>query len=77
MTHAAPRCLKVNGLTQALGIGSDSPILGWTPDGQQSAVSLVVRDPNGAVMWAAGVIEGARPQLRYAGPALFPRTRYS
>jgi hypothetical protein len=28
-------------------------------------------------MWDSGLIEGARPEMRYAGPALSPRTRYS
>lgn len=77
-TPTAPQQPRVNGYDRLLGIGSDPPVFSWVPQGGQSAAEISVREEaDGSVVWESGRITGAKPEMRYSGPALTSRTSYT
>ena len=74
--------LTVNGLSDPLGIETETPLFGWRMESvqtgaKQSAYQITVTDPEGTVMWDSGKVEDAASQnIAYAGETLNPRTLY-
>lgn len=78
-----PVNLKVNGLSNPVGIDTSNPTFSWQTESDergflQSAYELVVRSASGAEVWKSGKVESAlQNQITYAGSPLVSCSPYS
>ena len=75
--------LRVNGLTDPLGISGDAPRLNWTMDAPrrgviQEAYQIRVTTTNGEEVWDSGKVSSRQSvEVAYDGPALTSHTPYT